>query len=253
MRPHVAVGLPLSDGQWTLPPSHLLARPIRCGFIQLYATRLWLSRPPGGRAPPARLDFKGVRIRRALLADLQALAGIEARSFPDPWPEEELRGYLEDPGAVVLLAEDPEPIGFLVARAERQGGAWVVHIHDLAVDPVHRRRGAGRALVQALVSTARRRVPRVVLEVREGNTAAQALYRSLGFRVIHRLPNYYDDGEPALRMELDLAPPRGPASERGRGRGASPPPTRQPSLEPGAGREVSDLLGGAEGREGPGP
>lgn len=195
-----------------------------------------------------------MRIRRASTDDLAALAAIEARSFPDPWPPELLGGYLEDPQAVVLLAEDRKPLGFLIARLERRGRERSFHIHDLAVDPAHRGHGTGRALVRALASTARRRrVPRVLLEVREGNTAAQALYRTLGFRVIHHLPNYYEDGEPALRMELDLGLPRGPASERGRGREASPPPIRPPSPEPAAGRKAADRLDGAEGRAGPGP
>lgn len=195
-----------------------------------------------------------VRIRRAEANDLASLAAIEARSFSDPWPEEALASYLEDPRALVLLAEEQKPLGFLIARLERRGRERSFHIHDLAVDPPHRGRGAGQALVRALVSVARRRgVPRVLLEVREGNTAAQALYRTLGFRVIHRLPDYYEDGEPALEMELDLGVPRSPASEQGRGREASPPPIQQPSPGPAAGREAADRLGGGEGREGPRP
>ena len=45
---------------------------------------------------------------------------------------------------------------------------------------------------------------RAVLEVREGNTAAQALYRNFGFYEAAFLKNYYtDNGENALIMWAD--------------------------------------------------
>jgi len=147
-----------------------------------------------------------VRIRPATPTDLSAIAAIEETSFPDPWAAESLGAYLEDPQALILVADDPEPIGFVIARVEssrRTGRA--LHIHDLAVAPPCRRQGAGTALLNEVIAIARDQgVPRVRLEVRVQNESAQAFYARLGFRVVRRLPRYYEDGGAALRMELDL-------------------------------------------------
>jgi ribosomal-protein-alanine N-acetyltransferase len=44
----------------------------------------------------------------------------------------------------------------------------------------------------------------VFLEVRPSNREALGLYRSRGFQVVGRRPEYYDDGEDALLMTLEL-------------------------------------------------
>jgi ribosomal protein S18 acetylase RimI-like enzyme len=60
-------------------------------------------------------------------------------------------------------------------------------IKDLAVHPAARRRGLGRALMLATFHAfAQRGSTHVDLKVREENAAAQALYRSLGMRVVAR-------------------------------------------------------------------
>ena len=58
-----------------------------------------------------------MQVRPARLTDLPAIAAIEARSFPNPWPEALLAGYFDDRQALIILAEEEEPLGFLIARA----------------------------------------------------------------------------------------------------------------------------------------
>ncbi len=161
-----------------------------------------------------------MRVRNAVLADLPTLAAIERRSFPDPWPAELLAAYFGDPRALILVAEDPEIVGFLIAREESAlWGSRTLHIHDLAVDPNHRRRGAGSALLAELIAVASGRgVPRIRLEVRVTNEGARRFYNAHGFRPVRRLPCYYEDGGPALRMELDLRRATGGTPGRGRTR-----------------------------------
>ena len=56
------------------------------------------------------------------------------------------------------------------------------------------RRGIGTALVDKLVSKlSPHRRNRIVLEVRETNLDAQLFFKSLGFRAISVLRDYYDD------------------------------------------------------------
>lgn len=147
-----------------------------------------------------------MQIRPATHTDLPAIAAIEGASFPDPWAAESLEAYLADSRALLLVADDPEPIGFVIARLEPSGRTGpALHIHDLAVAPPCRRRGAGTALLNEVIAIAREQgVPRVRLEVRVQNKTAQVFYARLGFKVVQRLPRYYEDGGEALRMELDL-------------------------------------------------
>ncbi len=45
----------------------------------------------------------------------------------------------------------------------------------------------------------------VGLEVSSENSAALRLYEGLGYRIVGRRPNYYNDGSGALLMSLRLA------------------------------------------------
>ena len=74
-----------------------------------------------------------------------------------------------------------------------------------AATPQHRRRGvARRMLVKAEDGFRRRHVRIVRLEVRSVNTAAQDLYRQLGYAVTQRLPRYYSNGGDGLLMIKSL-------------------------------------------------
>lgn len=60
----------------------------------------------------------------------------------------------------------------------------VTEIRGLAVDPVHRNKGIGAALVQAAIDEATRRgAHKVSLRVMGGNPTAQRLYKRMGFEV----------------------------------------------------------------------
>jgi ribosomal protein S18 acetylase RimI-like enzyme len=59
----------------------------------------------------------------------------------------------------------------------------LLNVHDLVVDASHRRRGVGRALLEAVAAGARELgCCRVTLEVREDNAPARALYDDFGLR-----------------------------------------------------------------------
>jgi ribosomal-protein-alanine N-acetyltransferase len=96
-------------------------------------------------------------------------------------------------------------------------GEDVAHLNLLAVAPGHRRHGVARALVQWLEETALTAGAFVIgLELREGNEAARALYRALGYRELGQIPGYYQGVEAAIRMMRDVRAER-----------ASTPGTRQ--------------------------
>lgn len=88
-------------------------------------------------------------------------------------------------------------------------------VHLVAVDPAHRRQGHGAALTRALCATfAGLGAERVLLEVREDNTAARTLYASLGFEEVARRSSYYGGGEDALVLARpsSVTVPDGPSA-----------------------------------------
>jgi ribosomal protein S18 acetylase RimI-like enzyme len=95
---------------------------------------------------------------------------------------------LDEPNIVILVAErDGEVIGYTYAGVEGtdymalRGPAGV--LYDIVVDPVHRKQGVGRMLLDATLDALKARgAPRVVLSTAERNLAAQRLFDRAGFR-----------------------------------------------------------------------
>jgi ribosomal protein S18 acetylase RimI-like enzyme len=95
---------------------------------------------------------------------------------------------LDEPNIVILVAErDGEVIGYAYAGLEGndymalRGPAGVVY--DVVVDPVYRRQGVGRLLLDAAMKALKARgAPRVVLSTAEQNAPAQHLFDRAGFR-----------------------------------------------------------------------
>jgi len=146
-----------------------------------------------------------VEVQEAARAHLPLLAALHRRCFPrEAWDENSLLGILGLPGGVALIAKDAEgdPVGFVLA-------VLVADLCDVATVCVlseRRRRGIGRALIDALAGIARRKgATEMTLEVGEKNRAARRLYEGLGFAVAGRRPNYYRDGDAALTLKRLLA------------------------------------------------
>ena len=140
------------------------------------------------------------RIRPAELTDVPAVHAIEQRVFADPWTTQDFRDCVSF--AVFLVAEaDAEIAGYVVAIDAADEG----EILNLAVAEGGRRRGLGRALVQAIVDAlAERGVRQVYLEVRESNAPARGLYAAFGFKDVGRRKAYYRRPvEDAIVLRLD--------------------------------------------------
>jgi len=87
--------------------------------------------------------------------------------------------------------------------------SWMIldelHIATFATHGEHRRRGIGRLLLKSALDEARvDGARRAFLEVRESNSAAQAMYEGFGFKITGRRPRYYrDNDEDAILMTLE--------------------------------------------------
>lgn len=107
----------------------------------------------------------------------------QASAWPEDAYDEILTGHRPEK---LLVAEQEESVfGFLLYRVT---GPDECEILNLAVDPSHRRAGAGRSLVGWLVSNY---AADIHLEVRAGNEGAKAFYQSCGFIPTGRRTAYY--------------------------------------------------------------
>ena len=153
-------------------------------------------------------------------ADAAALSRLHALAFDAPdggWGAGEFASLLGKPSTFghravrPVLASRPGPLAVFQAAAEMRGfvlvreAAGEAEILTIAVHPAWQGRGLGRLLMEAaLRELYARRASELFLEVNEGNGAALALYRRLGFAQVGRREGYYG-GAAALTMRLDLA------------------------------------------------
>ncbi|HEV2916083.1 MAG TPA: ribosomal protein S18-alanine N-acetyltransferase [Pyrinomonadaceae bacterium] len=162
-----------------------------------------------------RVTIQDFNISRMTEHDLLAVVEIEETCGLSRWGWDAYHNEIaEGRGALMLVARSavssadkegeggPLIVGFIAARFT----AGEVHINNVAVRHAFRRRGIGAALLErALAEGARRGARTALLEVRAGNTAAQALYARLGFRITGRRKGYYTEPpEDALVMNASI-------------------------------------------------
>lgn len=104
--------------------------------------------------------------------------------------------------------------GFLVAEINGMIAGFVVgyrpsettgRIFSLAVHPDHQRKGIGAALLKELIHILFQNGAReLVLEVRMSNFGAKKFYEKYGFSIYGIKEKYYNDGEAAYLMKLNL-------------------------------------------------
>ena len=132
-------------------------------------------------------------LRWMIRRDLPEVLRIESRTFDNPWSEADFVAALRRRNCIGIVAESGERIvGFMIYELEPNR----IRLMNLAVCPDHRRTGIGSQLVQRLVSKLSiMRRDSLAFEVRESNVGAQLFFRSLGFRVVSTLRNYYSDSD----------------------------------------------------------
>ncbi len=165
------------------------------------------------------------RVRVLTLQDLPAILPLENAAYDFPWTEAVFRdcfqaGYtgLALESSLANTADMPRDSnapdncgGRFLGYGMLSTAAGEAHILNVVIDPASRGLGLGKQLVQRLLDQARwHRVTRVILEVRESNAAARALYARLNFKEIGLRKAYYpgrQTREDAIVMALELIAP----------------------------------------------
>jgi len=152
-----------------------------------------------------------VRIEPMRRRHLRGVVRIEQQTNHRPWSMGLFATELEMPTSrrYVVAVDGPVVVGY-------GGIMWTLpeaHITNVAVDPIHHRRGIATAMMLSLAGAAIEvGVTEMTLEVRASNHGAQELYRRFGFAPGGIRPNYYSHiGEDALIMwahDMDSEPYR---------------------------------------------
>jgi ribosomal-protein-alanine N-acetyltransferase len=140
--------------------------------------------------------------------DLGDVLRIEEASFPDAWSADTLDHWLSNGASGHVLEREGRCVGFFLVLLARDH----LHLVNLAVAPEERRKGIATLALQKIENIAwAYGLPRVELEVRETNLAAQLLYRQSGYRAVEIVRSYYPDQD-AYKMTkgvMNLPGPRG--------------------------------------------
>ncbi len=143
-----------------------------------------------------------MRLRAAVADDAADIARVESAAASHPWSPAAVSSTLALPTTVAVLACDPQVVGHILASGVLDEG----EVLTVAVDPEHRRRGIGRALMLACEEQWRARgVRRGFLDVRADNRAAISLYLALGWKREGVRARYYADGTDALQLTREIA------------------------------------------------
>lgn len=142
--------------------------------------------------------------RKMTIEDIDAVVKIEEDCFTMPWSKNSfLMEIKENLLAIYCVAEmEGQVLGY--------GGIWLIvgegHITNVAVHSKHRGQGAGKIIIEELISQCKiMGIKKMTLEVRRSNLVAQNLYKQYGFILSGVRPEYYqDDKEDALIMWKDI-------------------------------------------------
>jgi len=147
------------------------------------------------------------------MAHVDEVHAIEEATFATPWSrdsiEREVAGNMC--ARYLVICEEGHVLGY--------AGMWLVmdeaHITNVAIRADKRGLGLGEKLMRALVQLAADSgMNWMTLEVRASNTAAQNLYKKLGFFNVGRRKNYYEDNhEDAVLMALEDLPEGNPEND----------------------------------------
>ena len=144
-----------------------------------------------------------ISIRKAEVNDLNFLLKLENESFP-PFQrnsKQNIKHGINSKFQEILIAETgqhKEGVGAVVLFKYKK----TIRIYSIAVLPAHQNMGIGDVLLKHVFELANRnQIEKVMLEVNANNTKLVDWYKTRGFAEQNILPDYYSNGDNALKME----------------------------------------------------
>jgi ribosomal protein S18 acetylase RimI-like enzyme len=156
-------------------------------------------------SPPA--PSANFRLRLAQPSDLDALLELETATFTsDLLSRRRMRHWIGAGNGIfiVAVAESGILAGYCLAFTRRDSDG--ARAYSIAIAPFARGKGLGTRLFRELEMRCRKAgFSRLLLEVAHDNQVAIALYEKLGYQKVRSIPEFYEDGKDAWRMEKALS------------------------------------------------
>jgi ribosomal-protein-alanine N-acetyltransferase len=154
------------------------------------------------------IDYRHTSILWASPEHAAELAQLHSGLFEKAWDTESFLRLLTHPGSTAFLARVGTPqqtAGFILSQL----AADEAEILTVGVRKDSQRHGIAHRLVEATARAAKKaEARRLFLEVGQGNAAAIALYKKLGFQQVGQRKGYYEHpgapAEDALVLALTL-------------------------------------------------
>jgi len=152
------------------------------------------------------MDSRGVAIAPATEEERDWAACLLARS--EPWITlgaslEACRESCRDPGYLLYIAHDGgRPRGAILLQ--RRGVAGSPYVKSIAVDPEHRSRGVGAALLEFAEKLFRDESRHLFLCVSSFNRRAYSFYERQGYSAVGMLEDYVIEGASEILMHKRL-------------------------------------------------
>lgn len=131
-----------------------------------------------------------VIFRKMAETDVQAIAILEAETFPDAWTSQSIYETFCQKQAFITVAEvEGEIAGYCIVYYAMEEG----EIARIATAQTMRRQGIGRGLLDYTCECCKeKQVERLLLDVRESNIGARAFYQAYGFEEDGIRKNFYE-------------------------------------------------------------
>ncbi len=146
-----------------------------------------------------------IHTRWMIRRDMAEVLDIEGEGFEFPWCEDDFIRCLRQRNCIGMVAEQADRVaGFMIYELHKTR----LHLLNFAVGQEFRRRGVGSQMMSKLMAKlSGQRRTRILLEVRETNLPAQLFFRTLGFRAVSVMRDFYDDTtEDAYLMQYRYRP-----------------------------------------------
>lgn len=141
-------------------------------------------------------------IRKIMPSDLARVYEIEVNSFKEAYDINMLKGLMDIGAGFLVAIEEGLVVGYIIfwLKEEHLG-----HIISIAVDKSFRSKHIATKLLIMAVTTLRNcNIFKITLEVRTSNEIAVNFYKKFGFEIDRKVSKYYNDGDDAFIMFLDI-------------------------------------------------
>ncbi|MHA2183714.1 MAG: GNAT family N-acetyltransferase [Promethearchaeota archaeon] len=152
-----------------------------------------------------------MKIRSVTLDDLNEVMDLEHKVFKENAFSKKLMESLISSDTFFLKIEHTSKkyslVGFIIAIRDREDQ---VNIINFLIDPKYQNKGYGTLLFKETLNLLHKvkGIRKIVLNVQVSNSRAINLYKKFNFRKNPReIKNYYQSGESAFFMELNLDSP----------------------------------------------